>query len=649
MKLIRGLHWFQALILGGILLLAVIAPVIFPTITMGQRAGLLVGGLAVAGVLICAVRWCLRQSPQTQRRLLIGLLIIIGVLQLSLAVFFIDAGEADSFIVKNQAVALAGHLTTHWNSYFQVYSNNNNLVLLETAILTVCNWVHLSSPWVLLNILRFLWLDTALWAGLSILKTWHRTALRPLLAGMWLLTIPLYCFGLFMYSDPLVVPVPIVSLALWQLSRQRTGWQRYGLDALLVGELSFGVLIKPNMIVIMIAFFGLLGYGWLKQKVTLKTMLILGLACVLALGGGTLVTRTAAKQAGYQSDPNVALPFTSWIAMSWNPATNGEYNFQDAYQERLMPTKQQKAHRAKQLIQKRVSRLGATGVVKHLVKKSDAFLSTGTFGSFLLTNQWQKAPHWFLVSRDAINARLTVASQVFYIGLLIVALFFFTTPARFWENGFLSLSLLGLMSFHIIFWEVEPRYALPLLPLFLLWGALGAQQVPVSAGSHHWALPRWALPAATAVCLVLFGLGLSRFQSTSHLRIVSEQANGKYYNDSRYPLRPGHSVSSRIRVTVPSSAVVLQLTKRSRTRVAVRLYRNGQLIAHKTGLAIHCERLHYHRVANGLFRVKVTNIGHHYLSAGVAHSAFAINQYPITGHKHIYLRYHVMLRKTERY
>ncbi|WP_175279771.1 hypothetical protein [Secundilactobacillus collinoides] len=437
MKLIRGLHWFQALILGGILLLAVIAPVTFPTITMGQRAGLLVGGLAVAGVLICAVRWCLRQSPQTQRRLLIGLLIIIGVLQLSLAVFFIDAGEADSFIVKNQAVALAGHLTTHWNSYFQVYSNNNNLVLLETAILTVCNWVHLSSPWVLLNILRFLWLDTALWAGLSILKTWHRTALRPLLAGMWLLTIPLYCFGLFMYSDPLVVPVPIVSLALWQLSRQRTGWQRYGLDALLVGELSFGVLIKPNMIVIMIAFFGLLGYGWLKQKVTLKTMLILGLACVLALGGGTLVTRTAAKQAGYQSDPNVALPFTSWIAMSWNPATNGEYNFQDAYQERLMPTKQQKAHRAKQLIQKRVSRLGATGVVKHLVKKSDAFLSTGTFGSFLLTNQWQKAPHWFLVSRDAINARLTVASQVFYIGLLIVALFFFLRPQRvFGKTGF---------------------------------------------------------------------------------------------------------------------------------------------------------------------------------------------------------------------
>ncbi|MFC6254509.1 hypothetical protein ACFP1H_07910 [Secundilactobacillus hailunensis] len=649
MKLIRDLHWFQALIIAGIITLAIAAPVIFPHVTMIQRAGLGFGGLIVAGILIGTAHWLQHQSARTQRWVLTGLLITIGILQVGLAIFFVDAGAADSFIVKNQSVMLASHLTTHWNSYFQVYSNNNNLVLLQTALLKICYWLGLTAPWRLLNLLRFLWLDTALWAGLTILKTWHRESLRPLFAGMWLLTIPLFFFGLFLYSDPLVMPIPIVTLALWQQSRRHTGWARYGLDALLVSELSIGVLIKPNMIVILIAFIVMLGYGWFRRITATKTVLVLGLACILACGGGSLIAKNAAKQAGYQADSNLALPSTSWIAMSWNPATNGEYTFQDAYQERLLPTKQQKAAHAKQLLQKRIIKLGPTGVTKHLIKKSDAFLSAGTFGGFYLTNQWQTAPHWFLASKEAINYRLSVISQILYIGVLLVALLFFATPMLFWENSFLSLGLLGLMSFHIIFWEVEPRYALPLLPLFLLWGALGTQQVPALAAHVHWRLPKYTLPVLTGIGLVIGGIGLTSFQKTTHLRNVAEQSDGKYYNNYQLRLRPGQSVTSRIRVTVPSSAIILQLSQHSRTPVAVKLYRNGKLAAHVAGPANLSNQLRYHRTANGLFTVKVANIGHRNVPLGVAKSAFLINQEPLARHKNLYLRYHVLLGQIAHY
>ncbi|ANZ60384.1 hypothetical protein [Secundilactobacillus paracollinoides] len=647
MKIRDSLHWLLAIIIAGIVILAIVAPVTFPTITIGQRIALALSGLGIAGLFIESAHWLTRQTARTQQWLLIGIVIAIGLLQLAVAICFVDAGEADSFIVKNQAVALTSHLTTHWNSYFQVYSNNNNLVLLQTALLKIGNFFGLKTPWVLLNLLRFMWLDTALWAGLSILKTWHRNALRPLFAGMWLLTIPLYCFGLFLYSDSLVIPIPIVTLALWQLSRQHTGWKRYSLAGLLIVELVFGVLIKPNMIVMVIAFIGLMGIGWLHRKISFKTAVTLSLTCLLALGGGLYGSKIMAKQAGYQPNANLALPATSWIAMSWNPATNGEYTFQNAYQERLLPTKQAKDVHAKTLLEHRLTKLGPTGTVTHLVKKSDAFLSSGTFGGFNLTNQWQRAPHWYLANQDAIGYHLTVLSQVMYVGLLLLVLLFFTALPVNWENGFLSLSLLGLMSFHIIFWEVEPRYALPLLPILLLWGVLGTQRLPVPATLQNRKLGRYAVPFITGISLILGGIGLTRFQTTTHTRIVAEQADGKYYNNDRYRLKPGASVTSRIRVTVPSSAIVLQFNRHSQTTVAVTLYRNGHRVAHITGPANLSDYLRYKRVANGRFTVKITNVGHQNTSLGVARSAFPVNQNPLVGHQNLYLRYHVLLRHTE--
>lgn len=93
----------------------------------------------------------------------------------------------------------------------------------------------------------------------------------------------------------------------------------------------------------------------------------LALACLLALGGEEPSLSSLPPSRPITRQPPIWLSlFTSLIAMSWNPATNGEYTFQDAYQERLLPTKQQKSAQAKRLIQKRISRLGITGVAKHL-------------------------------------------------------------------------------------------------------------------------------------------------------------------------------------------------------------------------------------------------------------------------------------------
>jgi len=265
--------------------------------------------------------------------------VLIGLAQILVATHFVDYGRADSFFIRDQAVILANQGTT-WSHYFYVYSNNVNLALFESKLVAFGRFLHFADPWVLINVLQFLWIDTALLAGLKILNFWHLPNLKIPFAVLWLFSVPIYAYGVFIYSDSLVLPLPLVIVALW------VWWQHTGRALvpaiLLVASLVFGVLIKPNMIVAVIAFLLTLLIETWRHRLAKRTLLAWFLGLLISLGVAMSLMTTAARLAGYQSKANQALPYTSWIAMSLNPQTNGTYNYHDAHRQMLLPTKRQK-------------------------------------------------------------------------------------------------------------------------------------------------------------------------------------------------------------------------------------------------------------------------------------------------------------------
>lgn len=639
LKIVQLLAAISFLTLALLTTLFPIQPMMSPSLTAATV--ILLGAIGFIFMLRVLTMWVANLSNRLQTYILIGIVVIILLTQLIVALNFVDYGRADSFFVRNQAAALANNTKT-WNHYFQIYTNNINLALFEGQLVKLAQLLHFSNPWVLINILQFLWIDTALFAGFKILQVWHLAALKISYAVVWLLTVPVYAYGVFIYSDSLVLPIPIVTMALYLWWYQQVGYKKLIPTGLIGANLIFGAVIKPNMIVVMIAFGIALLIDCFRKQMRWKTAItwIVGIVVCLVLIGNLMTMR--AKSAGYKSDSNQALPATSWIAMSLNTKMDGKYDYADVHYQMKLPTRQQKITSEKTIIQNRIKRMGVIGLINHFGKKVSVFLSSGMFGGFNLTNQWETEPNWYLQHESSINYRLSVWAQMLYTAILINCALLFFNKRKNRNNYFLMFFVLGLAAFHIVFWEVEARYALPLLPVFILWANVGqADTVFVNSEILHKVRLKYVLVALTSLLLV--GAGYREAQIHSNSIIIAEQGNGSYFNNLKQRLEPSKSVTTKIFAQTENSALKLQPFARSDSLVRIVIKKNGRVLRIAIGNANQLKRINYGKQSAGTLRLTIQNIGMHPISYGDAISNYPIGKYHIDGNKDKYLRYYVLL------
>lgn len=334
----RSVNWLAAIIIGWAVLVAWLQPVDFfgdPDWASPVVVGTLT--LVTLGAWQAFRRWTARWSPRTYRLVLWGVGLLIGIVQLLVAVSFVDASRADAYFVRSQAIILA-HGSHHWLHYFMIYPNNVNFTLMEAALLKR-TLAMVATPWAFLNGLRFLWLDTALISGLVILKRWRHWQPGALLLMLgWLVCVPIYAFGLFAYTDAAVMPMILDSLALEMLSRQGPRWRRWGLLSLNAVLIGCAVALKANLIVLWIATLLLILMQWRSHRIHWRGVLgrwalySAGLLIVMGLMG---LWRQAS---GYQPRVSERLPVTSWIAMTLNPRHNGQYVGRDFKRVDQQPT-----------------------------------------------------------------------------------------------------------------------------------------------------------------------------------------------------------------------------------------------------------------------------------------------------------------------
>ncbi|MDT7014373.1 hypothetical protein [Levilactobacillus namurensis] len=557
-KFLTRLNWLMAILLMVAAVFAILEPVAFLGDSDWPQPLVLVG-LAVGSVVILnrLRRWVTTWSTTTYRRVLIGLGILVVVVQILVALSFMDVGRADSYFVRNQAIRLAhGDLT--WNHYFLVYPNNVNVTLLEAALLK--GLLPLTrTPWLILNLLRFAWVDTGLLAGLFLLKRWRHW--RPgavWLTLLWLLSVPVYAFSLVAYTDALVMPLVLDTLALvtWSLTYQ--GWRHWGICWGTLLLISGGVALKSNMIVLWLATGCLVLLLWWQRQLSGKKVLGWIVSALVLLGLVLGGMSAWGRQQGYQKDPNVALPVTSWIAMSLNTSSEGQYKQADYLLVDQAPTAAAKQAQATGMIEQRIRKLGALGLAVHLMKKFRVFWATGDFDSFKLTTQWIRAPYWYQNHQREIQFWLVIVTQLLFLMLIFQTIWVLLQRPVTVAVSFLTIMLLGLTVFHVVFWEVEPRYAVPLLPVMMLLGTLGGCLAPTWQFSHAQVrLGRWIAVGVVALCAL--SLGQTSEDTVIRSDTVGRQGNGDYFTLPVARLAPTASLSWTVPVTGASNALQLQI------------------------------------------------------------------------------------------
>lgn len=546
--------WTITGLLGITWLLAILAPVGYRAdqdwwspLLIGLTSLLAVGGLGIAWSLL--TQW----TPRHPRRIALGLWGLLVAVQLLVALSWVAAPRADLAFVHQQAVSLlAGD--HHWGAYFQTYPNNVPITLLLAGLMQVGRWVlgHDSGVW--LNLIQFAWLDLGVAVCARQLR--RRTAARAnLFLGLVLVTVPFYAYALNSYSDTAVLPAGLLALAAvawWRRSGTRLQW--VGRSLVLSGLLTITFLFKANFIVLIIATILIL---WLKPtrlphrwRASLGTTLLI-LVCLL---GGLAGYHGVQRAAGFTPNPNRTLPAISWVSMSWDPDFHGDYNKWDANEIIQQPTAVAKKDLAQENLTNNLKTMGPVGIGQHLFRKAQLFLATGTFDSFQINSAFTRQPTPYLRHQPQIDWWLANWAQLMYCALLLINGLWGWQQARRrqFSTGFLlgGLFALGLTAFHVVFWETEERYALPLLPL-LLAGAAASFYVPDRLPERLAdPLRRWGLRAGAGLLglALLWGAGTMTQPITQSYSVVS-QNEGRYYQNHQVTLRLADSLTQPFTAT----------------------------------------------------------------------------------------------------
>lgn len=639
---------YSGVVLYGLLFAAIAYTPSIADSHVGMHSALTISWLSLITLVVSTVAYCgyIQLSEQWQHRLLVAALLLLITVQILVALNFVDYGRADSFFVRNQAMRLAQGSRV-WNAYFQVYSNNVNEVYFEASLIKGLKLLGLHSPWVSLSLIQFAWIDTGLWAGLKLLRVWHHARGQILLVIGWLVAVPVYAYALFIYSDPLVMPVPLIAAWLWISGQQAKSGRRQIRFWLLALLLAFAVAIKANTVVYLMALGLLAGVQVIKKQVSWRSfaglLIKLGIALLIMIG----LSHLAGQVYGYHKQVNRTLPATSWIAMALNPRTVGTYNYADAHAQMVLPTHQAKVRSEEWLIAHRLRRMGLTGVIKHTAIKAGIFLTAGTFDSLKLTSQWQKQPIWYVGHSQVISATVKIICQVFYGMTILSGLFFWLGDRPRPGNQFLVLAALGLAMFHILFWEVEPRYALPLLPIFLLWGTVGLMQLSECVAGR--------VRQRLLVTIVTVGVGLASLSGHSNAvyantesnhPIVAEQGDGRYFSSEYLHLSQGKHLRSQIVVRTNSSSLTLVSRLKSRSLARIELSMNGKKIRSVVRSGQRAIRITYPTQAAGVLTVRITSIGIQSFTVGDVSTSYPVDRYHVVGRPHHYLRYYVRATQT---
>ncbi|MFD0898452.1 glycosyltransferase family protein [Loigolactobacillus binensis] len=612
----RSIAMITLLVLSMVTVLALLVPV-DRQVTIHWLAAPLLLILALTGLffLVHGYHWLMRR-PHSQNKLSWLLVVLVLAIQGWLAWQIVGMGSLDPAAVRMQAAALARG-QQHWFRYFSWYPNNVNITVILAGIMHLTGQIQGVAFGRFLNVLLFLHIDLAIglvWHWLY--RHYSQTAATFSLVLLPLF-LPFFGYALDFYTDGLVLPYPLLLLTCVDLAyQQKKSLSRYCWLGGAILAFMLGYLIKGNTIVFGIA--ALLGW-WLLRPLNWRRcgqiVLVAGLALVL-LWAGNAGSKQLARSTGYQPQAASVFPTRSWMLMGLNPTSFGTYSQSDIDATTRLGSVQANKTAVDQALWRRLKHLGPFGLLRQFYRKTVTMWSTGTMGMLLWPDSFTKIPQVLLQRQTQLRTVIANFSQVIYLILLSLA---WWTVWKSWREPtfgqlFFELGLLGIFLLHVLFWEVEARYAFLAAP-FLFGLASGSPLDQI----HLWRQNRLYYAGLIGLMVAnLYGYlkTASWSQATSQTNPVTMQPVRSYFQMSQLQVQPGQQLVQTIKI--PQAFNQIQTADIATSGKALRLtlqQKQHHWVAQQPG-----QWMQKTLLPAGKYQLKLKNTSRHTVAVSVTHS-----------------------------
>ncbi len=401
--------------------------------------------------------------------LTIQLILVIGINFVPIT----DASHIDkicyNFVTGNED--LYAGLDIYHRNYLERYSNQWGIFLAQSFIYKLSYMLTGEVHRTLLPLVNVILMQVSYFLTYKIAGLVFHRKKQVIMSVIVLTACPvLYVYSCVFYTDTLSMPLMLSAIYFGILAvnvKTRKSAALY--IALSSVSTAIGYLIKGNIAILAVAFLiYMLFKSGIKRFMTYLVAIILSF--VIATSGISSVM----KQTGAVTDEGVekySFPVTHWVMMGLYG--RGGYNDEEFRYTFFIEGKDAKREANIEVIKNRLSDMGVSGFLMHLVKKINY---TWYGGAYQSTTQFLKSEQDSITSFFENSGVYRVWCFLFQSSLILLMLCSFVSGAvnkKTNEMALLRLAQLGLFLFLLI-WETRSRYMLNLLPMYIIIAVDGA-------------------------------------------------------------------------------------------------------------------------------------------------------------------------------
>ena len=397
----------------------------------------------------------LRKSSKRQlRNIVIGSVLAVTILAILNVIFFRVQLFGDVQICIDMARKISQN-NFEWSNWILQYKNLVPLTILYSWMMKIGQFLHTGFYPI------FFAYNISLLIGslvLTLLTLWHKKPQSAALAGLLAIVLPVFYSFIIQVGYTDGASILALSLLIFLFEYNHLNWWKL---ILLTFVFAYGYLMRPNIIIALVALFIIGLFTYKKQNNIFKLVSKLFIFCFLGIILATSTSKIFDATYHYNANNPKQFPVVHWIYMGLNQEKIGQYNKADRsytlnHEGFSSAQNADIAGIKNRLLNYRPLTLGL-----HFINKYGILWHEGTFQTL---TDYQKnyifAPKLFL----KYSKLIFLVSQVFSKALISLFLFFLVLELlrkKPIPRNSILLSLLiifGISLFHTIIWEVKTRY-----------------------------------------------------------------------------------------------------------------------------------------------------------------------------------------------
>lgn len=392
-------------------------------------------------------------------------IVIVGIIvQIIIVVNLQGAAGIDDFDIRLQvAKFLNGNYSL--DHYFIYAANNIPITFLFTLVGKIATFLGLANHLTLvLNIFQCLLMDTVIGILILIFNKEHKSKISSYILLIYVFFIPFSIYGSNIYTD-----VPSMCFAMYGAESFYFFKNKHNYLFIFLAGIFEGIayLIKMNLIIMTISILILTLFLFKFNIRTILKTFVVFLAGFLFISFSCKTIENKVDNFSTAQVNEARFPYTYWISMGLNSNYLGESGSGSWAEGNSLGTYNKRSKFYEKRIKQQLSPKNFKQIVKLYAKKINIMYSQGEFASIEKSFGISKSLGGIYQHISGNKTTLYIIySQIIYIIILINSLVYSLKKLRNGAKGsfeyldIFCVFFVGIFLFHILMWEVMPRYAI---------------------------------------------------------------------------------------------------------------------------------------------------------------------------------------------